>query len=171
MSTAQSIAQDLELALDAAHRAAAAAYLRLWRRELAQHDLRRHAVSVNGHGVLTVGDRTWFEMRPGTLLTDKLFAIGALADSLDPSLYRHLAGQRIDRPTPEYAAETPVESVTGKFTGALTGATQPCQRDFCCDCAGTLYAVQWFDASHLQTQVCSSQMRLQGDTLKIGDYL
>lgn len=82
--THDQIETQLEINVDAVTRATAQEHLNLFRQELALWNLKRHPLRVVrkcGMTTLMVGDRLWYELRPGTELIDLLIHIGARIES------------------------------------------------------------------------------------------
>lgn len=81
--------------LDRAYRAIALLVIFRLRTHLKPFNLRRHRVEVqlyNGQPVLCVGDVMWFDLRPGSKVTDALIAAGAAIDHGHGTWARKLVG-------------------------------------------------------------------------------
>lgn len=91
----QRIEQYLEIAIESAMQRAALDHLALWKKELAQYNLKRHPVKIVAYNgktpTLYIGAHVWFEYRPGHPLTDLLISIGGTIDSAPWA--HHLIGE------------------------------------------------------------------------------
>lgn len=88
--------QNIEVALDDAHKDAAAEFLAAARQAAAAHNFSRHTITFGPAGLLVDGEEWWSlpSRRPHPAVTT-LVEIANAANSLTDTTYRHLIGKSL----------------------------------------------------------------------------